>query len=335
VVEAGGRTVVYGYDNAYRLLSEAISGGSPNGTISYGYDAVGNRTSRTSTVAGIPTVASYTYDNNDRLNGNTYNNNGNTTVSGGITYGYDFRDLLTSATGGLAFVYDGDGNRVSQTAGGTTTTYLVDDLNPTGYAQVVEELVGGTVQRTYTYGHDLISQNRLVSATWTPSYHLADGLGSVRTLSDASGSTTDSYTYDAFGTAIATTGSTPNRYRFTGEQFDADLGLYYLRARYYNQGSGRFLSRDTLAINQVDPREWNRYVYVAGNPVNLVDPSGRTAIGYAGTLRPSTIARPGVWIAGLAVACVYKLTASFLATALEVAIFGGKINFGPRANPCG
>jgi YD repeat-containing protein len=129
VAELGGRTVAYTYNDAYRLLSETISGGSPNGTISYGYDVVGNRTSRTSTVAGIPSVASYTYDNNDRLSGNTYNNNGNTTVSGGVTYSYDFRDLLTSATDGLSFVYDGDGNRVSQTASGTTTQYLVDDLD--------------------------------------------------------------------------------------------------------------------------------------------------------------------------------------------------------------
>jgi len=275
VVELGGRTEVYGYDNAYRLSSETITGGSPNGTISYGYDAVGNRTSRTSSVAGIPTVASSTYDANDRLNGNTYNNNGDTTVAGGITYGYDFRDKLTSATGGLAMTYDGDGNRVSQTAGGTTTTFLVDDLNLTGYPQVVEELVSGVVQRTYTYGHDLISQNRLVSGTWMPSYHLADGLGSVRTLADVAGSATDSYTYDAFGTAIATTGSTPNRYRFTGEQFDANLGLYYLRARYYNQGGGRFWTRDTAGVIPENPREWNRYVYVANNSVNAVDPSGQ------------------------------------------------------------
>ena len=80
-------------------------------------------------MAGIPSVAPSTYDANDRLNGTSYNNNGDTTVAGGVTYGYDFRDLLTSATGGIAMTYDGDGNRVSQTAGGTTTQYLVDDLN--------------------------------------------------------------------------------------------------------------------------------------------------------------------------------------------------------------
>jgi hypothetical protein len=47
----------------------------------------------------------------------------------------------------VSVVYDGDGNRVSETAGGTTTKYLVDTLNPTGYSQVVDELVSGAVTR--------------------------------------------------------------------------------------------------------------------------------------------------------------------------------------------
>ena len=58
-------------------------------------------------------------------------------------------------------VYDGDGNRVAKTVGGVTTNYLVDDRNLTGYAQVLEEIVGGAVQRRYTYGLDLISQKQV------------------------------------------------------------------------------------------------------------------------------------------------------------------------------
>ena len=54
--------------------------------------------------------------------------------------------------GAVAIVYDGDGNRVSETVGSTTTKYLVDTLNPTGYSQVMDELVNGSVTRTYTYG---------------------------------------------------------------------------------------------------------------------------------------------------------------------------------------
>lgn len=58
----------------------------------------------------------------------------------------------------MTIVYDGNGNRVSKTAGGVTTNYLVDTNNLTGHAQVAEEITGGNVSKTYTYGHDLISQ---------------------------------------------------------------------------------------------------------------------------------------------------------------------------------
>ena len=106
---------------------------------------------------------------------------------------------------------------------GITTQYLVDENNPTGYAQVVEELRGGQVQTRYTYGHDLISQT-MVGAGAT-SFYTSDGLGSIRALTNSTGSVTDRYAYDPFGSALATTGSTANAYRFTGEQQDAALGM--------------------------------------------------------------------------------------------------------------
>jgi RHS repeat-associated protein len=58
------------------------------------------------------------------------------------------------------------------------------------------------------------------------------------------GAVTDSYEYDAFGNSFTVSGTTPNEMMYRGEQFDSDLGLYYLRARYYNPLTGRFMSRD-------------------------------------------------------------------------------------------
>src|SRR3989442_520561 len=66
--------------------------------------------------------------------------------------------------GAVTVVYDGDGNRVSETVGAVTTKYLVDTLNPTGYAQVVDELVGGSVTRTYAYALERISENQQISS---------------------------------------------------------------------------------------------------------------------------------------------------------------------------
>ena len=67
----------------------------------------------------------------------------------------------------------------------------------------------------------------------------------------------------------------PSFYR--GEQFDSDLGLYYLRARYYNPNTGRFLSRDPKGGNGYDPKTLHKYLYASGDPVNRIDPSGRGA----------------------------------------------------------
>ena len=78
--------------------------------------------------------------------------------------------LRPSATStGVSIGYNGDGTRVSETVAGITTQYLVDENNPTGYAQVVEELRGGTVQQRYSYSHDLISQT-MVGAGATSFY---------------------------------------------------------------------------------------------------------------------------------------------------------------------
>src|SRR5579884_127550 len=136
VTELSGRTVQYGYDDLYRLTSEMIAGAtSQNGTIGYTYDAVGNRKQITSTVAAIPTSGTLNYDANDRTATDTYDNDGNTIGSGGISNTYDFENHLVQH-GAVTLTYDGDGNRVSETAGGATTKYLVDTQNPTGYAQV-------------------------------------------------------------------------------------------------------------------------------------------------------------------------------------------------------
>jgi RHS repeat-associated protein len=116
----------------------------------------------------------------------------------------------------------------------------------------------------------------------------------VRLLTDGSGAVSDRYAYEAFGGVLWQTGSTANAYQFTGERFSSDLGLYYLRARWYNQGTGRFLTRDPYPIDIHNPIEWNRYSYVANNPVNAVDPSGLT-LNYVQPLQTVSVpAIPGV-----------------------------------------
>ena len=180
--------------------------------------------------------------------------------------------------GSVIIVYDGDGNRVAKTVGGVTTRYLVDDRNLTGYAQVLEEVAGGTVQRVYTYGLDLISQTQ-PSGT---SFYGYDGSGSTRHLSDDAGTLVAAYDYDAFGVILRSDGAVSNAYLFRGEYFDGNLELYFLRARYLDVSSGRFWTADTFEGFLDEPLSLHRYLYASADSVNLSDPSGEFSIGSVG-----------------------------------------------------
>jgi RHS repeat-associated protein len=288
--EPNGRSVAWSYDGIYRLNNETIAGApsGKNGTVQYGLDPVGNRLSESSSLSGVSS-GSFSFNADDQLTSETYDQNGNVLTTGGKTFVYDSENHLVSMNNGaVQNVYDGDGNRVAKSVNGVVTYYLVDDLNPTGYPQVVEELSGGgSVERVYTYGVQRISENQVISSTWTPSFYVYDGMGSVRQLTNTAGTVTDSYEYDAFGNEISSTGSTPNVMLYRGEDYDSDLGLYYLRARWMNPLSGRFMSRDPNEPKlldshrvPVDPKELHKYLYAGGDPINGWDPSGRDESGY-------------------------------------------------------
>jgi RHS repeat-associated protein len=277
VTELSGRTVSYGYDNLYRLTSETVASdpSGMNGAVTYTYDAVGNRTQKVSTLPGYPGGLS-NYNANDELATDMYDANGNNTVSNGLGYVYDFENHLVQANG-ITYVYDGDGNRFSKTVGGVTTTYVVDTFNPTGYAQVVTEKVPGTSPQSLVYGLERIAHFRqFYNQGWVNEnvYYAYDGHGSVRALTDATGTVTDTYDYDAFGNLIHQTGTTPNNYLFAGEQFDPDLNLYYNRARYLNTSTGRFWSMDSSEGDDEKPLSFHKYLYASADPTDRIDPDG-------------------------------------------------------------
>jgi RHS repeat-associated protein len=225
----------------------------------------------------VQSVSLNSFNLDDWLSPETYDANGNTLTTGGKTFAYDSENHLVSMKGGaVTMIYDAFGNRVAKKVGNVTTTYLVeDDVNPTGLPQVFEESANGIVQRTYTHGLQRISENQQIQGAWTPSFYGYDGFGSVRQLTSLAGGVTDSYNYDAFGNLLSSPGPTPNNYLYRGEQFDSDLGLYYLRARYYNPQTGRFLSRDPEDGNPRNPASLHKYLYAGGDPINGIDPMGR------------------------------------------------------------
>ncbi|MCA9968874.1 MAG: RHS repeat-associated core domain-containing protein, partial [Anaerolineales bacterium] len=261
--------IAYTYDALDRLTGVS----SPGVTASYAYDAAGNRTA----AAGL----TYTYDAGGRLVGRsdgasyTYDAAGSlaTRTENGQTTGFtwDGRNLLTRIDypDGTysAYEYDGLGRRVSKRLpDGTVRHYVYRDL------LLMQELdAAGQVVAAYTYdGLDRPISMWRNGQTYT---YILDHLGTVLALVDASGALAATYQYDPWGHVIASTGTLENPFRFTGREYDAESGLYYYRARYYDARDGRFISRDPIGIED----GLNLYAYVGNNPVMFKDPTGNQA----------------------------------------------------------
>ena len=276
------RTVEYTYDALYRLTGEKIT--AADGTITeytYAYDKVSNRILKTEN--GDKTV--YTYNELNQLVKENdavykYDDAGNlistTSEDKSATYTYNAENKLIRATvqeGNNVSVeeyeYDYAGNRTVKKSENNYTYYL-NDVNGS-LTQVLAELdANGNEKCWYTRGAELISQER----NGAISYYLTDGHGSVRQLTDSTGTVTDTYVYDAWGNLISSTGDTENSYLYCGEQLDSTTGLYYLRARYMNPATGTFISMDTYQGTLFEPATLHKYLYANANPVMNVDPTG-------------------------------------------------------------
>ena len=260
-------TTNYGYDSLYQLLS-ATQGGTT--TESYSYDPVGNRTASLG-------VSSYTTNSSNEMTANsnasyTYDYNGNTTSktdsSGTTNYSWDYENRLTSVAlpgnvGTVSFKYDPFGRRIEKISSTATTIFISDGDN------LVETTNGsGTEVVNYVHG-DTVDEPLAMRQAATNDYFNEDGLGSVTSIADSTGSIVQSYTYGSFGRTTAS-GSLVNSLQFASREFDSEIGLYFNRARYFDPASGRFLSEDPLGLRLGG----DRYVYVSNAPTDATDPSG-------------------------------------------------------------
>ena len=100
----------------------------------------------------------------------------------------------------------------------------------------------------------------------------------MRVATDAAGAVTDTWTYSVDGQLTARTGTTPVTVGWRGETHDTTTGLIWLRARWYDPATARFLSADPWHGNPANPISLNRYVYANADPVNMHDPTGRFAL---------------------------------------------------------
>ena len=189
-----------------------------------------------------------------------YDKTGDLVHSGSTTLGYNQADELTSYGTTASYAYNGGGLRMSKTVSGATTDFA---WNTTGSVPLL--IAAGTTYYLYGPGGQPIEQ--LTGAT--PSYLLADQSGSTRLITGPAGAVTGTYTYGPYGTVAKHTGTATTALQYDGQYTDAESGLQYLQARYYDPVTGQFLTLDPLVSLTGQP-----YEFGADNPLNTLDPSG-------------------------------------------------------------
>jgi RHS repeat-associated protein len=282
----------------------------PFGQSSYTFDQVRNRSERVQGTPGTLVTTDYSYDKADHITGvtgwtYTVNANGNLTdrVSASPslhdTFTYDQANRLTEGSidlgGGTSrpttSSYNGDGLRVTKGGTGGVSVRYDWDLAAGLPVLLADYDSTGTLQRTYVYGPSGLTYN--VSGTGAIEVYHKDHLGSIRELTDGTvgnAQVTTIYLTDEYGVPTITSapvGQQPSTqpFRFTGELYDGDTGgpqFLYLRTRYYDPGTGRFISSDPLAGRVTEPETLHRYSYTGNNPLNRTDPWGLCAEGLLG-----------------------------------------------------
>ncbi|WP_413935409.1 RHS repeat domain-containing protein [Nitrospira sp. BLG_1] len=217
---------------------------------------------------------SYQYDDNGNLTRKTLLATGNYSL-----YTYDAENRLVKVEDFVAgnptaaftstYRYDGLGRRIEKVANGQTKRYIYD-----GEDILLEYDGSNVLQARYTHGPGIDEPIAVTKGGSTFFYH-QDGLGSVTDLTDSTGVTAKSYSYDAYGNILESPGTLDQPYTYTGREFDAESGFYYYRARYYDSTIGRFLGKDPLMLGGGDT---NFYRYVRSNPVNRNDALGLTTM---------------------------------------------------------
>ncbi len=287
LTQFNGTVVEYSYDNANRLTSLSNltqEGGTVISGYSYTLDNDGNRVSITQIVP-LPlkvstTIAGYTYnDQKNRLtiagdNAFTYDDEGQLQTAYGNTLAFDQDHRLESISSNGAencgFEYTSYGHRIAASRNGTTTRYIHD---PSGnlLAQADED---NTILQYYIYGLGLLSM--VTPADDVYCYHF-DGSGNTTAVTDTDKTVVNKYAYFPFGRISDQEETVTQPFKFVGQHgvMAEPNGWYYMRARYYDPVTGRFISQDPLGF---DGGDVNLYAYASNNPVMNIDPSGEINI---------------------------------------------------------
>lgn len=255
---SGSENVTYTYDALNRLASSTKNGV----TTTYSYDSRNNLVSETD---GTNTKT-YEYGGDNRLHKVTengvetiyeYDLNGNLIGRGEDVFAYDENNrMLYSKVDGVETTFEigAEDLRRKKTVDGNTTTYW---YNENGYVL------------TEDY-HEIIYGNTALAKKSGTSYYyyLYNAHGDVTAIVNEAGEIVNSYEYDPWGKITSQSETVANNIKYSGEYYDTETGLIYLRNRYYDPNARRFTTEDPAR----DDLNW--YCYCGNNPVNFVDPWG-------------------------------------------------------------
>ena len=310
------------YNNRDELTT--VTNADPTNTDeSYSYDATGNRTNShlhgRNYVTGSGAASSsanrltsdgkfnYVYDADGNLTNRTEISSGNVRE-----FLYDHRNRLVQvidrpSAGGLAtrvvkYTYDLSNRRIATNV--DTTPADANDGDVTYFVYSGENVIAevkdadgsgpnsGAVSMRYLHGPAVDQVLAQESASGDVHWLLADHLGTIRDLVGVDGSVLNHIKYDSYGNVIdESNAAISTRYGYTGREFDAETGLQYNRARYYDSAVGRFISEDPIGFAGGDA---NIYRYVANSPVANTDPYGLEASPAPGAAKPWAI--PGIQV---------------------------------------
>ncbi len=284
--------ITYGWDDDDNLTTKTTTGTAGAGTNTYGYDHAGRLTSWT---APGGTTTAYEWDAS-----------GNRTKAGDKTFTYDERNRLTSGDGST-YTYTPRGTLATETKNGTITQFTFDafdrliadgdSLYSYDALNRVTSRIRGTSNQNFTYsglGNTLsaISASGTVQARYARDAHgdllgLQEGAGpAVAAVSDLHGDLVATFNtalvtstaYDPFGAVTTQTGTKTNL-GYQGEYTDPDTGKVNMHARWYQPGTGTFISRDTMTLAPSPSVQANRYTYANASPLTGIDPTGHATRG--------------------------------------------------------
>jgi len=292
LTRGNGTSTTYTVDSDTSTLSSltmALAGNNNYQVATFTRDLAGRITNRASTnsafeAVGSTTSSTTTYGNNglNQLETVTgapnlgYDDRGNTTSQGGVTQTFDIANrMLTTQSGSVTLAYDAAGRL--REYGGTSTTRFVYD----GADLIAEYDTSGNVLRRYIHGPGadepivwMEGAGHSLYGTPDRRYLTADERGSIVAVTGSTGTVLAINMYDEYGAPSTTSTTYAGRFRYTGQAWLAEAGLYYYKARIYSPTLGRFLQADPIGYGD----GLNMYAYVGNDPVNGIDPTGTDCI---------------------------------------------------------